>query len=235
MRTQIKQNQFWMASFLTFFILAFSSQDILAQTQKTQQINPQKENKPSNSTDSDASLEETVNWIKGVLEPNSITNFNIGGDEIRFTRVRDVKFEGCKLKYIVDMLPGSSVLLSSTATSRNQFLDLKDVFSRGFTVSLDKLDPLGITIKPYFPNRSTPYFVQLHSNQGQKVVTETVYSIGWIYRNIYDGKEFYDFDKEYDRPQDTAALFAKDEEFAKRLQRAFKHAITLCGGKVDPF
>lgn len=158
--------------------------------------------------ESSASLGETMDWIRAKLDKHF---FQIPGREY-YVSISVESVQGCQLRY-VETTKGS--------TGKNSF----DITR--FAMSLDKLDPFGSKLVDEMGG------VALHLNSPVKKPAGTV-----TYLEC-NRPEFPDTCPVLKTPlgEDQFPFYfsISDKDLAKRMQRAFDHAIKLCGGKTEPF
>ena len=207
-------------------MLFASSTELLAQRKKPtrpatnvkktvpvqEQSEPEKLSSTQNSTptqtgESSASLEETLSWLKKALE--------VGGHILNET-ILD--------KYVLKDFNTCTVKLEVHSIQKDLDQALLMEFNLGdldpISMKIEALDPTSTSLKMQEKNN-----LLLKNNIGEKKIkTISVATEKGI--EIHRGKPFL---------INEIKLYLKDQETATRIAKAFKHAITLCGGKVDPF
>lgn len=159
--------------------------------------------------ESTATLDETVSWLKTFLgnEAHSLDNLE-----------RNAFFE----RKITDIKSVDMCSLSFTTYDRFYFpaSTVKDSGERHYVkrLPLASLDPAGLDL-------GTDNSLILHTSKSEPKILVHAY-------NVVNG---LDTTEQYDRGVSEVLLPFQTKEAAIRVKNALKHAIKLCGGKVDPF
>lgn len=208
MRKQIKWNQLWTGLILAFFVLAFSSQDSLAQKKKT----PPKKTSNSNGVDSLASLEETTSWLSEKILKSSGTYFameeqgkTIGEENVTYP---SVTFNQCQMLVSRKSEVSGRVILNS------------DRYTADYEVNLGDLGPASTKVISSYAQAGTA--VLLNAYKEEKKIKMKSEAMRQLVGNALSEEDHF-------------AIYLTSEEVAQRVAKAFQHAIKLCGGKVEPF
>jgi hypothetical protein len=88
-----------------------------------------------------------------------------------------------------------------------------------YQMKLSDLEPLSVEVeeKKLFDDTPSAWIVNLKTTSRLKRIKTNV---------NYSDKDYY---------EDTAGIWVCKKESARRIAKAFEHAIKLCGGKADPF
>lgn len=221
MRKQIKQNQFWTALILAFFALILNSSIALAQ---------QQEKSPSkiapNDSESSASLEETFSWLKSKLNSLRFGSFN----KAKNWESGKKYFETTTGNYETDINTNECSLdIHKTQKYRdsNLFRNLN------LKLELSEIDPLSVTVKKLPAGKwssgedyEQQVTVYLESSAGNKAI---------IFKYGFSQPNSYTYHENLINEWSNVFFITETEESANRIAKALKHAIKLCGGKVDPF
>jgi hypothetical protein len=160
--------------------------------------------------ESTATLKDTTDWIHGTMGSSGTVIVSSSPHETYQTD--NVDFSGCTLKY----------------DTFNFNRDTESDQTVSYQLSLTDLDVLGIKIGPVKhnpdPKASNGWVIMtLTTARNEKKIKTSM-------------RTFSNNNAKKDEFVNNEAFFTvNSEETAKRLKRAFEHAIKLCGGKVDPF
>lgn len=266
MQKQIRLTQCWAALVLALFFLALGGHDVQAQKRKTprkkpaksiptqgkgaligqplpNEILPQQNNSTSSDTESSATLQETVDWLKSAI-------FTFG--RFRYLDVDRVysdlrhyipeQSDNCTLQYIlVDNKDHEEGVYKLIVQPNNPnipkiteipLITNAAIYRDTITVPLNTLDPLSAKTSKH-PQEF--YVIELSTAGLKNTITKSR-----VFDYRYDSKGEFREPRENEKgpftvDQNMASLSFKDEESANRIAKALKHAIKLCGGKVDPF
>ena len=199
-----------------FFLL------LMGRSVPAQESNPPAPTTNPPAADEGPTIKETQDWLKEKLQYSieytdsigSQTNYKgmgatVSKEQRRFTlEFKDVKFDGCTLTW---------------TTSVKKFTVDEDGDSRegsdsyDHTAFLKDVDPASVRVVQH---------VAGEPGGGTKIKGVTTPD---VWNLLLTDKTPDEFEYIYN------VFMFKDREMAKRVAKAFQHAVTLCGGKVQPF
>jgi len=222
MLIQAAQHRFWTMLVLTFFVLVFGSSESFAQKRqatrkttksKTKPIQPKKNT--TSEAENSATVQETLEWLKSKIEQSQTFALLVAGnggfqtvhDTIEYTFIS----RSNKCEFILQ--------------ERN-FNDEKGKFS--YIFSLSEIDPLNISLEELESavNGHTYWEVSLKT-ANDKPAIQVSKSLDFTPLKSFENNTY----------EKIAVSFSyyEDEATAQRVFRALKHAVKLCGGKVELF
>lgn len=158
----------------------------------------------------DATLEETMSWLKEKIDSNSIYSGNC-------TSTNNSKLEGkMKVTNINNCTLEVEETISKTLGGFNQVkekkFNLKNINSRKLDITE------GIMAGCWYDKNNSPYYVTLNAKANTKIDV--------LFRDyVKDTMKTYSTDSE--------TIFFNSKEMAERSIKAIKHAISLCNS--EPF
>jgi hypothetical protein len=152
-----------------------------------------------------ASIDETLDWLKSVINNSNEPVHGFFGEYV----LSDFAFEQCTITYKETIRAGNG---ERYTTKTGQ----ADSCWQKTTVPLGAIDPLTINTM-----RITTYnYSQLNfKTSGSKKAIKQESNLPEQDGLVLDGN----------------TINIANSELADRIQRALKHAVKLCGGKIDPF
>lgn len=132
------------------------------------------------------------------------------------------KIRGKGLLFNYELLPvsGCSVKLFSYVSDETNYDDQSYTY-----FSMGEIDPLSVTVK-------------------QSQISSGIFALEASFTDdkkdnvVFSHYDLHDANKSYEKVKRTTnkiSILIESEEMANRAATAFKHAVKLCGGKVDPF
>lgn len=191
-------------------------------------------------------LSETTSWLKDKILSSawSIRRGEYFAHNEEYYTFDFVRFDQCKLTYKI----------------RSKSIDTKDLatpnseWTYEFSFSLSDIDPVSIR-NSAVEDGSNRWHVELKTYEQKNVVqykAEAIQLWSMLDRSYVkkkksipditltgrDGEKYYW--KAEKKPVESkqmsiSYIWSPDRETSKRMVKAFKHAVALCGGKVEPF
>lgn len=217
-------------SFILFLLLSMScSQDVLAQKRNAprrnianpnsappqpdpsqQETAPQKSNSTTGDTGSVASLQETTDWLKDKVSKHAGAYLEHTNNDTITGKSRvlyeAINFDKCTLSMKRRQEVKGSAPLSP------------DDMEAEIMVNLNDLDPASVKVSP----RDKFWRVELNTYNEKQMIEMRA-------------PAFKELVGDPLVKENSMVIYFGNDEMAKRVARAFQHAITLCGGKVEPF
>lgn len=229
-----KIQQFLTVSCLGFAIFLLANPNTQAQETKPEPKKSEENKKPQESTEEDEpTLEDAIKFIKSKLETHTATysvssvvvtdlkRFKI--DEKMIFKNKDnytvqtnnFSAEQCKVKW--------TLVYSSKGDTGNA-----EPTKLEFEVDLSKLDPANLKVEKVEPG--LPFHHDKVFPDRKSVVEPNVWRV------LLEEKEIKTpVGNEVSITIFRHGFVLQDRELAKRIVKAFQHAVKKCGGKVEPF
>lgn len=170
--------------------------------------------------ESDAPFSETAQWLSDTLSGNSFWYFVDKDDQLSGT-YEVVRFEGSAM--IIKRKDHWHVEKCSCPEGK-----VDRITTSTYYIPLSELDPTSVKVKTLDRKNNDPYNGYLVMASASTPKSSPIQWTSISYRN---GKLFFNTKG----TADEFEIYFTDKESAKRVSRALRHAITLAGGKVQPF
>lgn len=159
--------------------------------------------------ESNASLQESLDWLKGKLTENyrlGIWPSDYRNSKVRLFRFEPVRFDGCTLVWREQM--------SYTENKRSELI------KRQIEINLADFDRSNIKVIKESCHTGNCWRIRLVTYNSKPLVKEI-----YLPENKNESNSSSTF----------IEFYASEQLMAQRIAKAFSHAITLCGGKKEPF
>lgn len=178
------------------------------------------------SGDNSPSMEETISWLKNKFSTDARATFTSSSN---ICTDRSNTSPHCvvtsKMEHALDDVRIDTGKLTYSSTTRMTSNANAEVLKFNFTydITLADLDPASIRVVQYDESKScrtckvSPdvWLVEMRTSSGKNSI-----------KSASEGKTY---------STSEARIHFQDREIAKRVAKALAHAVTMAGGKVEPF
>jgi hypothetical protein len=169
---------------------------------------------------SDSDLSETLSWMDNSYNPHPDVSGAYGHGRTRSYQqevlwsgsTETFTYNGCQMTLHTEEDPAAK-LYRDVVSSLSETFNLRDINPQSIEMRVYESDPVEIRFK----TRLEAPVIDVYSHS--------------IYRNLKGS----DHEGSQSSKANEAWFKVDDVEYAKRLTRAFRHAVELCGGKPEPF